>query len=108
MEISASSWICVRCTDSDVLLNDQELALYKSPAVKLNQLPSRLRFAHTSPLYIKVDGKDIAVKKSVHEGLKMISAFEAFADSTVSAEHRMTIMDAVSKAKDILEKRLNP
>ena len=77
--ISESSWICARCTDMDNLLSDSELEAYRSPRVNLFQDPNRLRYAHTSPIYIYVHDKDIAVPKSILEGLKMVQAFKKFA-----------------------------
>jgi len=106
-EISESSWICARARDTDLLLSERELALYKSPPGRLNQEPSRLRFAHTSPIHITIDNKAVTVKKSIYEGFKIIAAFERFAATTVSEEYRDEILDATQKAKKILENRMN-
>jgi len=104
--LSGSSWICARCTDTDMWLKDQELESYRSPRVHLNQDPTRLRYAHTSPIYLYEEGKGIAVQKSVIEGLKMIDAFRDFAGENASPEYRETILQATDRAKEILISRL--
>ena len=106
LNISKSCWICARVTDTDMLLSDKELEKYKSPRVKLFQDPNRLRYAHTSPIYFYVNGKGIAVKKSVAVGLKMTDAFRDFTLKNAGENYRKTILKAVDKAKNILRKKL--
>lgn len=107
LEFSQSSWVCARCTDTDKLLTDDELAAYDGPPTKFTQKPCRLRFAHTSPIYIKIDGQDIVVEKSVREGLKMIDAFEKFSRENVGPKYREMISNAINKARAILLHKLN-
>ena len=106
LNISGSCWICARATDTDMLLSDKELEKYRSPRVKLFQDPNRLRYAHTSPIYFYVNGKGIAVKKSVDEGLKMIDAFREFALQNAGKNYRRTILNEADKAENILRKKL--
>ncbi len=106
MNISKSCWICARVTDTDMLLSDKDLEKYRSPRVKLFQDPNRLRYAHTSPIYFYVNGKGIAVKKSVEEGLKMIDAFREFALKNAGENYMKTILNEVDKAENILRKKL--
>lgn len=99
LEMERSSWICARCTDRDLLLNNNELALYESPPKRLNQIPSRLRYAHTSPIYIHMNDKKVAVEKSVEEGKKIIMAFKKFASQNAAEEHQKTILEAIRQAE---------
>ena len=104
--LSESAWVCARCTDTDIWLDDSELEKYRSPQVNLNQEPNRLRYAHTSPIYFYKGGNGIAVGRSVIEGLKMIAAFREFAKENVSTEYREAILQAADKAMEILMNRL--
>ncbi len=106
IEVNKSSWIAACCTDYDMLLSDEELATYKSPRVNLYQDPSRLRFAHTSPIYIHLDGKNVAVRESILEGLKIVDAFKEFARKKTSSEYMEKIMNAAEMAKHILLNKL--
>lgn len=104
--IDKSGWVCARCTDTDMHLSDEELETYRGPRKEFYQDPNRLRFAHTSPIYLYVDGKDIDVKSSILEGLKMIEAFRHFCEENVSEEYRDMMKDAVDKSEHILKSRL--
>lgn len=106
VSLSESSWVCARCTDTDILLDDNELESYRSQRVHLNQEPNRLRYAHTSPIYFYNEGKGIAIGKSVNEGLKMIAAFREFVGENASSEYLVTILQAADKATKILMNRL--
>ncbi|VAX29476.1 hypothetical protein MNBD_IGNAVI01-2272 [hydrothermal vent metagenome] len=50
VNISNSSWICARCTDTDMLLNDKEMEEYRSPRVHLFQDPNS---AYKSDLFLR-------------------------------------------------------
>ncbi|MCK5469970.1 MAG: CehA/McbA family metallohydrolase [Cyclobacteriaceae bacterium] len=106
LDVSESSWICARCTDTDMLLNNEELEEYRSPRINLFQDPNRFRYAHTSPIYFYLNGEGIAVRESVEEGLKMIDAFAKFAQENSSEKYFDTILSATEKAKEILINRL--
>ena len=107
LEVDSSTWICARCTDTDVLLDNEELETYRSARVNLYQDPNRLRYAHTSPIYFYLDGKDIVVEKSVKEGIKIIDAFEKFAIANSSSKYLKIILAATKEARDILINKLN-
>jgi hypothetical protein len=102
VEIERSSWICARCTDRDLLLNDEELALYEGPPKRLNQKPSRLRYAHTSPIYIQMNGEPVAIEESIKEGKKIIRAFKEFAKQSAAEEYQKMILEATRQAEIIL------
>jgi len=109
LEITRGSWIAARCTARDDLLTDEELALYAhgESSHPFRQRPSRLRFAHTSPIYVTVGGKSPAVRKSIEEGLLMLDRFEDFSRQTADAAYLPATLDAVSEARDNLKARLN-
>jgi len=104
--LKQSSWICARATDLDGLLTDSELAFYDQPPTGLYALANRLRFAHTSPVYIKLSGKDLAVERSLREGLRMIEAFEKFAGEEASETYRGDILEAAEQARQKLLRKL--
>ena len=105
--IDQSSWIAARCSDSDTLLSDQELEKYRSPRVSLYQDPCRLRYAHSSPIYVYRDKKNIAIRHSILEGLRMVKAFKKFAKKNATAQYLQEIMAASDKAEDILQQKLS-
>lgn len=107
IKVSESTWICARCTDNDELLTDRELGKYRSPRTHLFQDPNRLRYAHTSPIYFYVNGKEIAIRKSVHEGLRIIDAFKEFARLNTSQKFLPIILTSVNKAREILKQKIN-
>jgi len=102
--VPEGGWLCARCTARDDLLSDKELGAYANGK---SQQPSRLRFAHTSPIYVTVDGKAAAVQSSVNEGLQMLEALRAFSRKHATAESLPPIMDAISEAESKLRKRLS-
>jgi len=89
-----------------MLLNESELERYRGPRVNLFQDPNRLRYAHTSPIYFYLNGKIIAVKKSINEGLKIVDAFKKFASENASEEYVDKILTATDMAKEILNSKL--
>jgi hypothetical protein len=90
----------------DDWLSDEELAAYMNDKVALPQLPCRLRYAHTSPIYVAVDGRGAAVRASLEEGLQMLDAFEEFARKQASRESMPVIMDATERGRARLRARL--
>ncbi len=95
------SWIAARCTEEDLLLSDEELAVYR---VEPNyQAPCRLRFAHTSPIYVTVDGRGPRVATSIREAEKMLDAFVRFAHEAASKEFLPEILEAVESARIALK-----
>jgi len=109
IEIKNGSWIAARCTARDGLLTDKELAVYRQGDVREQYCirPSRLRFAHTSPIYVTVGGQGTAVRKSIDEGLQMLDRFEVFARATAGPKYRSSILAAVQQARRKLQTRLS-
>jgi len=103
LTVNRGSWIAARCVVEDDLLSDKELATYANGK---SQQPCRLRFAHTSPIYVTVGGKSAAVRESIEEGFQMLDAFERFAKKTASEKHREEILEAVKTAREKLRGRL--
>ncbi len=106
LEIAESAWVCARATDTDMLLSDKELEEYRSPRKRLYQEPCRLRYAHTSPIYIYRNGKEIAVVKSMKEGLQMLGVFKEYVRNNAGKSHKKSTLAAVEKATAILKAKL--
>lgn len=100
-----SCWVAARCTARDDHLPDQELHAYgKGPALRF----SRLRFAHTSPIYVTVGNRPAVVTGSVEEGLKMLDQLDAYARVNVAPEFMGGFLAAVDRARQILRSRIQP
>lgn len=108
LRIEAGSWIAARCTARDDLLTDDELTTYAGQGTnaKFGVAPSRLRFAHTSPIYVAVAGRGPVVRRSVEEALQMLDGFEAFALDNADAAYRKPILSAVDEARVRLKQKL--
>ena len=98
LEIREGAWIAARATAEDRLLSDEELNRYLNTKGR-TEAPCRLRFAHTSPIYVTVGGKGARVEESVREARAMLEAFERFARATSSERHRAEILEAVQEAR---------
>lgn len=97
LDIEEGTWVAARCTDEDQLLSDEELGRYREGG-GLPAQPTRLRFAHTSPIYITVGGKKPRVAASVEEARKMLEAFKRFANKkTDGSPHLTEILNVVPK-----------
>ncbi len=92
-------WIAARCTERDELLTDAELAGYDQGS---SARPSRLRFAHTSPVYVTVGGKGARVQRCVDEAARVLDAFETFALRGVAAQYHDELKSAIRTARDRL------
>lgn len=108
LPVTQGAWIAARCTCRDDLLSDAELASYARGGDKqpFRQRPSRLRYAHTSPIYVTVDGRETAVRKSIEEGLRMLDRFEQFARETTAARYLPATLEAIKEARQKLQLRL--
>ncbi len=102
VEISEGSWIAARCTDEDRLLRDEEFANHsygKEPKVRR---PCRLRFAHTSPVYVTIDGRRARVATSIEEARRMLDAFGRFARARAKGRHLQEVLTALAAARQRL------
>ena len=106
LSVTDGSWVAARCTARDEWLSDEELAAYRDTSgnTSFRVAPSRLRFAHTSPIYIKVDGRSVAETTSVMEGFQMLERFATFSQETTDALYKNRIADAVRTARERLER----
>lgn len=100
--VPQGSWIAARATARDELLTDEELKVYANGDL---QQPSRLRFGHTSPVYVTVGGRRTAVGKSIDEGLRMLHHLELYARDKASPEYLPSTLEAISQGRRILEER---
>ena len=88
------AWVAARCTDEDQLLSDEELSRYvQGEGGQMPSEPTRLRFAHTSPVYVTVGGKKPRVEASVEEARKMLAAFKRFARKQADKNYLAEILD---------------
>jgi len=101
--IDRGSWIAARCTARDGLLTDQELSVYANEG---NQQPSRLKYAHTSPIYVTVGGKGAVVREAVDEGFRMLDRFADYTRQTADEEYVKPTLEAVAEARKVLESNL--
>ena len=101
-----SFWVCARATDRDTLLSDKELAAYDEPPGRWANRANRLRFAHTSPIYVKIGGRTPLVERSLRQGLSMLEAFERFAIAKCSPDHLDELLKAVESGREKLSARL--
>jgi hypothetical protein len=106
--ITEGSWLAARAACRDDLLDDAELARYTrgDDDAPFRQRPSRLRYAHTSPIYVAVGGRDAAVRTSIDEGFRMLDRFEAFARRTADPRYLPATLTGVEQAKKRLRSRL--
>ncbi len=103
VKLDRGSWIAARCTARDGLLTDEELAVY---ANEDRQQPSRLRYAHTSPIYVTVGGKGAVLRESVEEAFRMLDRFEDFTRESASPEYVKPTLEAVAEARRVLRSKL--
>jgi hypothetical protein len=103
LPVQRSCWMAVRCTARDDHLPDEELKAYGTgPALRF----SRLRFAHTSPVYVTVANRPAVVAESVEEGLKMLDQLEAYARTNAAPEFLGSFLEATGQAREILRDRI--
>ncbi|TWU27499.1 CehA/McbA family metallohydrolase [Bythopirellula polymerisocia] len=102
IRIEESSWLAARCTAEDQLLSDAELAAYEWGTEEMPRKPTRLRFAHTSPIYISLDGKQAHVEESIREAHQMLDAIAVFAEERTSGETRLETARWIEEAREKL------
>jgi len=95
LDIKQGAWVAARCTEQDLFLSDDELEKYRQGSGFYRREPCRLRFAHTSPIYVTVKGRGARVDKSIKEANKMLEAFRKFARKEASQEYLKEILDAI-------------
>jgi hypothetical protein len=101
LDLKEGSWIAAVAT-ADEPASDVELERYRQQSRLGGELPTRLHFAHTSPIYVTVSGKGARVPSSIDEARRMLKAFEEFAAKTAAPEFRVEILDAIAAARSKL------
>ena len=96
LAINEGTWVAARCIEEDQLLSDEQLGRYNKGS-SLSEEPCRVRYAHTSPIYVTVGGKGSYVPSSVKEAQAMIESFERFAQKTASGECLYEILKVMPK-----------
>jgi hypothetical protein len=101
VELQRGSWVALRATARDDLLSDSELARYTHlpDSAGLRARPSRLRFAHTSPVYVQVGGRGTAVPAAIEDARRMLDALEQYAARATLDVHRPTMRSALVDAR---------
>ena len=61
--------------------------------------PCRLHFAHTSPVYVTVDGKGARIESSIKEANLMLDAFDRFAMKNAKPAHYDTLRQEIAQAR---------
>lgn len=102
--VRRSGWIAAKATSYDDLLSDQELQQFDNAP---HQRPSRLRFCHTSPIYLFVEGKPAGVLKSMEEGRLMLDRLKVFASNQVAADRLEGVNEEIDRASAILQERIS-
>lgn len=104
LDIQKGGWIAARCTVRDDHLTNSELDRYSNPPrIK----PSRLRFAHTSPIYFIREGSSSADPVAVREGLQMLDQLEKYAHKNASKVYRNEFIQAIERGREILKSKLD-
>ncbi|MBW7997374.1 MAG: hypothetical protein FVQ81_12540 [Candidatus Glassbacteria bacterium] len=106
IEFNQSGWVCAVATDSDTLLSEQELARYDGPSGPYTVRGSSHRYAHTSPIYVTVNGAPIAVERSIRQGLAMLDAFEVFCGLNCGPNYLEEMLTAIERGRQYLLSRL--
>ena len=107
--VTQGSWIAARCTSRDGWLTEQQLAVFTQgrETDRFPTRPSRLRFAHTSPIYVTVAGRSTAVPESIREGLRMMDRLEVFSAEQAAIERRGSTLKAINQARMTLQEKLS-
>jgi hypothetical protein len=96
LPIAEGTWVAARCTEEDRLLSDEQLSRY-SRGGSLPEEPCRLRFAHTSPIYVTVGGNGAYVISSVKEAQRMLRSFKRFARAIAAGEYLDEILEVLPR-----------
>ena len=97
--IREGAWIAARCTEEDRLLTDAELKAYD---VGQEAQPTRVRFAHTSPVYVTVGGHGPRIAASIDEARRMLDAFDTFTMKGAGQEYQEDLRTAIRTARERL------
>ena len=102
LHLRESTWIAARATAEDGFLSDAELNRHSSENVLGGERPTRLRFGHTSPVYVTVGGAGVRVSRSIQQARQMLDGFERFARQTAGEQYRAEILEALAAAREKL------
>lgn len=99
LPIRQACWIAARATADDRFLADDELNRYHSETGRGGEKPTRLRFGHTSPIYVTCGGSGARVKQSVEQARRMLDGFERFAHTASREPFRAEVIEALTTAR---------
>jgi hypothetical protein len=106
VSFESSAWVCAVATDTDTLLSDEELAAYNGPPGPYTVRGDRLRYAHTSPIYITVDGRVARDQSSVNEALAMLASFETFCRQNSGPDYLQQMLTTIDQGRKYLSSLL--
>lgn len=106
--VTEGAWIAAVATAEDRSISAAELARYAQQSPLGGEAPTRLRFAHTSPIYVTVGGEGARVDAAIDEARRMLDAFEVFARKTAAPEFQPEILQAVAAARKRLGRDEQP
>jgi hypothetical protein len=105
LPVRNGTWIAARATGDDRFWTDEEMRRFRSQGkVAGGEAPARLRFAHTSPIYVTVGGTGARVARSLAEAALIVDAFERYARQTADPQHLDEIILDVENARDALRR----
>jgi hypothetical protein len=106
VNLREGSWIAARATAEDRLLSDAEMARFQLVDERQRgEVPSRLRFGHSSPIYVTVGGAGARVASALAEARQMLEAFERWARDNAEPAYLPEVLEACSAARRVLEQR---
>lgn len=104
VKIREGAWIAARATAEDRLLSDQEMQRFQREGKNVPaEAPCRLRFGHTSPIYVTVGGTGVRVAQSLAEARQMLETFERWARNNAEPGYLREVLDACIEARRALE-----
>jgi hypothetical protein len=84
---------------ADEAATDAQLARYREQSRLGGEEPTRMHFAHTSPVYVTVGGAGARVPESIDEAKHILDAFDAFARKTAAPEFQAEVLQAIALAR---------
>ncbi len=102
VRLTAGAWIAACATAEDQSISEEELGRFREESRLGGEAPSRLQFAHTSPIYVDVGGAGAHVPSSVAEARRMLDAFADFVHENAAPEFQAEMSSAIARARERL------
>ncbi|PTX94617.1 CehA/McbA family metallohydrolase [Opitutus sp. ER46] len=98
IDVREGSWVCAMAVAEEPV-PEADLARYAQTSRLGGERPARLRFAHTSPVYVTVAGQAVRVARSVAEAQRILDALAAFVQQTAAPEFQAETAEAIAAAR---------